>query len=285
MDISPELLEQIQEDFERRVADNKTIAALLKKLEDGTATYKDADEYAVEIGDSLARAYRSAITTEALPNGRMYYNIANAVVRPTLETDHDIIADYAVAVQDTINKGAGLGLKAIRPEVDQNRIQGLLDRLTEGEDYDAVSWLLGEPVRNFSQNVVDDCVRYNADYQAKSGLSPKIVRTAEPGGTRTIKRGKRSYTYRVPCDWCIDLAGTYEYSPKMPRDVFRRHEGCRCNVEYSPDGVKRQNVWSKKWVDPDAIAARKTIGITQRKTAAEYLAAFLEGQEDTKPEQ
>lgn len=270
-DVSPELLAEIQKEYERLIEDNNKIRGLRRSLAEGTATYKEADEYAIEIGDSLAKAYQKVLNAEVLPNGKMYYNIANAVVRPTLEVDHDIIAEYAAEVQNAINKGAGLGLKAIKPEVDQNRIQGILDRLSEAEDYDTVSWILGEPVRNFSQNVVDDTVRANADFQFKSGLSPKIIRTAEPPGTRSVTRGKRRYTYPVPCDWCKDLAGTYDYTPKMPRDVFQRHEGCRCNVEYSPDGVKRQNAWTKKWVDSETLAERKQFMAPKQKTPEERI--------------
>lgn len=266
MDISPDLLNDIAIDFERRLDNNSKVQGLAKKLAQGTATYKEADEYAIEVGDSLAKAYQSVLSSDVLPDGRLYYNIANAVVRPTLEANHDIVAEYAAEVQNLLNKQAKIGLNAIKPEVDQNRIQGLLDRLSEAENYDAVSWLLVEPVRNFAQNTVDDTVRVNADAQFKSGLSPKIIRTAEPAGTRSVKRGKKTYTYPVPCKWCQSLAGTYNYSPRMDRNVFKRHEGCRCNVEYSPDGAKRQNAWTKRWTDSQDEAimeARKNYGRKQ----------------------
>ena len=33
----------------------------------------------------------------------------------------------------------------------------------------------------------------------------------------------------------------------MPKDVFRRHDFCRCVVEYTPGDGKWQNVYNKKW--------------------------------------
>lgn len=256
---APELLERVRKNWEKRRADLPGLKRLEDKLEKGTATYKEADQYAVAVGDSLAKAYAEEITADLLPDGHMDKDTANTVVRPTLEQDHAIIAAYAEEVQRALNEGAGLGLNPVVPEVDQNRIQGLIDRIAEAEDYNSISWILGEPVRNFSQNVVDETARKNFEYQSNSGLSPKIIRTAEAPGTRSIKRGKKTYTYKVPCKWCAGLEGVYDYN-KVQRtgsDVYRRHEGCRCTVEYSPDGVKRQNVHTKKWSTTEQLAERK----------------------------
>lgn len=50
------------------------------------------------------------------------------------------------------------------------------------------------------------------------------------------------------CNWCKNLAGTYEYPDNVPKDVYRRHENCRCQVTYDPkDGShKVQDFYSKK---------------------------------------
>lgn len=46
--------------------------------------------------------------------------------------------------------------------------------------------------------------------------------------------------------------------PHVPADVYRRHERCRCKVEYDPGDGRRQNVWDKKWTeDPETLQARK----------------------------
>ena len=110
-----------------------------------------------------------------------------------------------------------------------------------------------EPIVTFSQSVVDDTLKKNIDFQAKAGLKPKIVRKLV---------GKA-------CDWCRNLAGSYDY-PKVPSDVYHRHERCRCTVEYDPRDIdkKRQDVWSKNWVDPDKdakIAERKNLNLKSKK--------------------
>lgn len=256
-----DLWELIRTDWAQRRADSAGLERLREKAEAGKATYKDADAYAVAVGDMLARTFAEDISQDILPSGRMTAEIANAVVRPALVDDHGIIADFAATVQKALNESAGLGLNAVVPGIDYNRIQGIIDRLTEAEDYNSIAWILGEPVRNFSQNVADESARLNFEAQSKSGLSPKIIRTAEPPGTRSIKRGKKTYTYQVPCKWCAALAGVYDYKKVQATgsDVYRRHEGCRCIIEYSPDGVRRQNVHTKTWATPEEIAQRKAI--------------------------
>ena len=261
MALGADLAKKILKDFERKRSESPGLKRLLKALEAGTATYKEADQYAVALGDMLARSFGESIKQDELPEGRLDLATAAAAIRPPLEADHAIIAEYAAAVQKQLNESAGLGLNAVLPAVDQNRIQGLIDRVGSAPDFDSVSWLLGEPVRNFSQNVVDETARQNFEAQSKSGLSPKIIRTAEPPGARSIKRGKKTYTYQVPCKWCAALAGVYDYKKVQATgsDVYRRHEGCRCIVEYSPDGVRRQNVHTKTWATPEEIAQRKAI--------------------------
>ncbi len=113
--------------------------------------------------------------------------------------------------------------------MNQSRIDGLVSRLSEG-DFEKSKWLLGSPIVNFSQSVVDDMVRKNAEFHFHSGMSPKIVRK-EVGNC---------------CKWCKSLVGTYSY-PDVPKDVYRRHRNCRCTVEYYPRKGKKQNVWNKKW--------------------------------------
>lgn len=45
----------------------------------------------------------------------------------------------------------------------------------------------------------------------------------------------------------------------MPKDVYRRHQRCRCSVEYYPRDGKIQNVHTKKWRNTDGKVKRKTL--------------------------
>lgn len=229
-DIVPDLLEAIQSDFENERLDNKKIQHLLKLLEENSATYLEANDYAIEIGELLSKVLNRHITAEILPDGKMYFNIADRVLNETLKNNYELIADYAETVQAQLNKKAGISLKSQRPPLNQERIDSLVNKLTSKDNFDFVKFVLLEPIVNFSQSIIDDAIEVNVDFHAKVGMSPKIIRTAV---------GKA-------CKWCKSLEGIHDYHSLKNKDVFRRHDRCRCTVDYLPGDGKVKNVWTKQ---------------------------------------
>ena len=245
-DIVPGLLEKIQSQFNERTYNSDKLKKALKLMKVKKATYLDVNDFAVEVGEILADVLGQNITASVLPNGNMYFNIADRLLNPTMQKNFELITGFAGDVQTDLNRAAGLNLKAQIPGISQDRIDGIVNRISSDPDFEKVKWLLDEPIVNFSQSIVDDAIRANASFHAKAGLSPKITR-------RVSGRA---------CDWCQKLAGTYDYGDE-PKDVYRRHERCRCTVDYNPGEGKRQNVWTKAWVDPEKeakIKARMQIG-------------------------
>lgn len=230
-DIVPELLEVIERDFNTFLQQNKEIERIRQAIEEGSATYKQAYEYAEQVGEALANSFEKNISSEVLPDGHMYFNIAERILNPTLERNHILVADVSVEIQEILNRKAGLGLKGISPELNRNRIKSIIERVVHEEVYDDVKWMLAEPVVNFTQSVVDDTIQANAEFQYQSGLYPRIIRYTQ--GSET-------------CEWCRNLAGVYKY-PDVPDDVYKRHDRCDCVVEYDPGDARRQNVWTKEW--------------------------------------
>ena len=243
-DIAPELLEQIRALFLKLLGDDKPSAD----------TYAAAGDYAERVGDALAATFQKHLSGDVLPDGKMYWNIADRVVRPLLEEDWQLCADVAAGVQRVLNTAAGIGLAPQVPQPDKGRIDGFLNKLCEAQRYEDVASLLDTPVRTFSRAAVDETLRRNAEFHAKAGLRPRIVRTAEHGC----------------CKWCSALAGTYSY-PGVPDDVYKRHANCRCSVEYNPGDNKRQDVWTKRWTDG------------QERDILEYRITFDSSPQDSKP--
>lgn len=209
--MSNDLLGRITQTFEKR----------LKKLNIKATSYEDVNDYAVALGEILTAAFNIHITEN--PG-----EIIEQILNDRLKENHRLITDFGRMVQDILNKQAKIGLEAQIPEVNQSRIDGLVGKITEG-DFEQSKWLLGSPVVNFNQSVVDDMVRKNAEFHFRSGMSPKIIRK-EVGNC---------------CKWCKNLVGTYKY-PDVPKDVYRRHRNCRCTVEYIPKKGIRQDVHTKK---------------------------------------
>lgn len=220
-DIAPELLEKVQESFEAETA------GLREEIKSGVKSYEEAYDYAIKVGEALSRSFGVNITPEVLPDGMMYYNIADKVVRPMLMTEYNLTSEAAVSAQRSVNKAAGIGIRPLKAEFNAEKAQGIIDRVSS-QPFEEIKWILNEPVKTFSKNVVDQTIKKNVEFQGKSGLSPKIRRTALGDA----------------CEWCQAVAGTYSY-PNVPEDVYRRHANCDCVVEYI-DGGKYQDVWSKK---------------------------------------
>lgn len=251
-DIGPVLLKRIQEDFQKNYDKSEVIAKLYAKVRDGTATYDEANDYAIEVGELLVNAYKNNLSSNVLPDGKMYYNIANSTVDPTMKNNYNLVSEFTGQVQTKLNQAAGIGIKAVKPELNKDRIRGIIDKLSNTEKFDDVAWVLDGPILNFTQSIVDDAIKANAKFQYDAGMNPKIIRTS---------------TGRC-CEWCSKLVGIYNYEEVSDTGnaVFRRHQHCRCKVLYDPkDGRgKVQNTHSKKWknIKKDAkIALRKGIGV------------------------
>ena len=228
-DVSADLYEMVSKSWRNWIDKDATIKATYNRIRDGTATYREAHRFAELSGDYLAKAF-GMIDSSMLPDGKMYYNIAMDVVLPACKSNYELVSDVAVAVQDIANKEANITLGAKAAKMDEANITSIINKITSYENYDDAAWLLKEPIVNFSISTVDRTVEENARVQYSAGINATIER---------ISMGNC-------CDWCEEVAGTYDYSEVKGRgsDVFRRHNNCRCLVLYK-NGKRMENAHSK----------------------------------------
>lgn len=276
LDLVLGLLDEIQKEFKTLFQNDSTVKRIYKQIQNYAVDYDDANEFAIRVGEMLSQALQMYITVDTLPEGRFWFNMASRILEPTLTTNYNLISDVCTYAQQTINDKSRVGLKPIKPPINKDRINNFIDKVSDAEDFGSVQWMLGEPVVNYSQSVVDDSIWTNCDFQASSGLSPKIVRTLDSRETRTAVRGKQKIRYSVPCKWCQSLVGTYDYLD-MPDyiydNIFRRHENCRCKVEVVEISKnKKQDVWSKKVSDVSKQDRLRYANAKQQKTPEERLA-------------
>lgn len=99
-------------------------------------------------------------------------------------------------------------------------------------DREVFDRLLGSTVENICQSFLDDWTRENARLSASAGLRATITREE----------------VSKCCDWCHKLAGSYEYGTE-PKDIYRRHDNCKCAVIFKRDKEPFQDVWTKKKYD------------------------------------
>lgn len=260
-DIVPGIFEEIEKSFDLKTKESQIIKDKLKVLKNKKANYKDANEFAVEVGKILAVTFHDKIKTGDLPDGKMYYNIAKRLIEPNMVKNYNLASEYSREVQSQLNRQANISIQAQKADLNQDRIDKIVDKITGYDSYDEGKWLLNEPVINFTQAVVDETVRKNADLHAKAGLSPKIER----------------YTNGKCCDWCDKLAGIYNYEDikNTGNEVFMRHRHCDCLVIYDPkNGSKRTNVHTHKPVD-DSSEKEKRIRLNEEIIAKDRIKKIL----------
>lgn len=201
----------------------------VKRLDDGIGTYEEVSKIAELAGDEVAKEL-TPYTEEHLEE--------------LMTAAHSLISDAGVVAQQNLNDAARIGLKPMTTKYPKAKVRGLMDELAQAEA-EAIPDLLKNGVPTLTMSMVDDIVEYNADFQAKAGLAPVIVRTWS--GSYPSHDTKHT-------DWCKSLAGTYEYG-KEPKRVYARHKGCRCRVEYFPDKSAKGRITSlaKGEIDRDSV--------------------------------
>lgn len=252
-DIVPGLLDEMKKDFQSQYSGSPKVKRLKEKLNSGKATYSEANEYAAEVGEITKNTYERHLTSDNLPDGKCYYNIADRVTSTTLHDQYELIADYAEQVQADLNKKAGIGLKAQRADEDKEGYHSLANYMSSASTYTSIAKSVAQSAERFARSTVDNSVKKNAEFQSKAGMKPKIVRSGGSGC----------------CAWCSGLSGTYDY-PKVPKDVYARHNNCTCTVEYDPGSGKRQDVHTKQWreTDSETLQRRQTVGLNDGDSSA-----------------
>lgn len=240
-DVVPGLIKSIQKAFEIHTTNDKALARVTKRIRDGTATQEDGHLYALRLGKNASQALQDVLTENNLPDGTLYYNIATRTVIPMLQDNQALINEAAAEIQKSIDAMDGLSLKSVMPGFPKQRIDDLIDKMTE-EGIDLAQSLvwIKEPIVNNSEAFYDDFIKENAKFRSNLGMKTTLTRIAESKA----------------CEWCRELAGTYEYGD-APEDIYRRHEFCRCSVTYQSKRTS-QNVWSKKtWESSPIEIARR----------------------------
>ena len=205
--------EDIKGPFLEALAADKRAQELLEMINAGTGTYSTASEYAARVGDCLARVLREYAPTTDISE----WDLENLIPQ-SLGLDHSIVVEVCQTVQETLYADAGLGIQYIEPKFDTSRAYGIVTELQNNPEFVNIENTFYDQIANFSQNVVDESIRSNASMLSRAGIESKVIRVAEHGA----------------CPWCIKQQGTYNYEDVRGtgNDVWRRHENCRCTIDF-----------------------------------------------------
>lgn len=248
-DIGAELLEKIRAEFQKSCKADKYIQSVLKKIEGGTAKMEEVALLSKQLGFRVSQAIGAHVNVAALPDGKMYYNIADTILTGVLKDNYNVINSAAAECQKALDKTAGINITPQQAAFPTERVQAVVNAASAPDIAEEVMIRrMTAPAQNITESFYNDYVQKNVKLRSDAGLDCYIIRN-DHGGC---------------CKWCSKLAGKYHYPEDVPKDVYRRHDNCGCTVTYL-NGRKAQNVWSKtKWnISDEELEQMKKAGSRQ----------------------
>nr|DAH77328.1 MAG TPA: hypothetical protein [Caudoviricetes sp.] len=245
-DIGAELLEKIRAEFQKTCKADKYIQSVLKKIEGGTAKMEEVALLSKQLGFRVSQAIGAHVNVAALPDGKMYYNIADTILTGVLKDNYDVINSAAAECQKALDSQAGINITPQQAAFPTERVQAVVNAASVPDIAEEVMIRrMTAPAQNITESFYNDYVQKNVKFRSDAGLDCYIIRN-DHGGC---------------CEWCSKLAGKYHYPEDVPKDVYRRHDNCGCTVTYL-NGKKAQNVWDKtKWnVSDEELERMKKAG-------------------------
>lgn len=224
---------EVRKRFSELFEKNKKIEDIYRRIRIGTADFNDASDFAKEVGNILVETF-GYVLPESLTEADII-DLADNIVGNAMRQNVRLTDLVCGSVQSTLNEMSDVGLAPVVPEINASRIAGIQTQILDADSSDKIKVILGEPLITHAMSVVDDWVQTNAEFQAKAGMSPVIVRRWS--GAWPSHDTKHT-------DWCKSLEGTYNYynSGSVDPRVFSRHTGCRCTVAYYPSNKAKGRI-------------------------------------------
>lgn len=242
-----DIKKDIAKDFRELTSGNAKIKELSKKLEAGKASYLDADSLALELATALGKALHNNLGNDQLV-GEDYKALMREVLPAGLHDIYEDVADYAVTIQRGIYLRQNIGLRVAPPDFNTVEVDEITGKATMVDSYKEIPGGLTNDIQHMAQNVATDTMDKNARLAREVGYEPVVTRVYDRIGVHTQNGGK----YRKDCQWCLSRCGTdVPYGEAKSKDMFRRHPGCKCRIEYTVNGKTQvQTDWTRnQWRD------------------------------------
>lgn len=201
--------------FETLLRSNPQLRSAAIKAANGTLTVAEAQRVSGLAGKMIGELMTGELSYLSA-EGALPLADALAVVPPSLRRNHKFIASLIRGLE----KDGELG--TVVPSFDADRARNLAKYVSEFDVFDDHKRDFTELVENNSRSIVDESQELTAEKRYEMGFSPTITRSTMGGET---------------CDWCVNLAGTWDYNPQsMNKEVFARHRACDCLIELNRNG-------------------------------------------------
>lgn len=256
-DIGIELHDKIKRAFDARCGKDSTLSHIKRKIENGTATMEDTSVYARRLGENLRKSIESTTKPDDLPGEKMYFNIAQSILEPLLRDNYEDVNGICAEVQRALDAKKGIGIAPQKADFPAERIRAAIGGAAVKETAEHAIQVLGRTAENITGSFQTDYIKKNAEFRSKAGLNCYIER----------KDGHNC------CDWCTKLAGRYRYPDEVPKDVYRRHDNCTCDVSYvSEKGRRNVHTQQLNWSKEKNLEYLKQLDAEKKAKRAEYKA-------------
>lgn len=237
------------------------INEMLHKIEQGIATQKDLQEYAILLGhDSGLKVAKAILENNVADEDLLQY------ATQLLRGDYEKISDFADTVQNASYMAEGIHLKSVRPGFSVEDVKEALDNIGEKENVEE-SYIASQ-IEYVAQKVADRHMQKNAEAANKAGLQALVSRQYISGsyGEHTTSKHPKRCTFCAP----KDTNGKMLPYPQAYADgIFQRHPNCRCIIFYkSAKGKETFQTEKGTWYDANdesALQYRQAYGFGENK--------------------
>lgn len=128
-DVSPELLEELNKTFSQKVAINPQIRSYKKKLEAEKLSERDCALYIRKLVAIASASVTSTLKPKNLPDGKLYWNIAEAVLVPFLKDVVNQMDDIATGMMKSADKKQNISIKIQGIRYPEGQIRSYLNMI------------------------------------------------------------------------------------------------------------------------------------------------------------
>nr|DAG39048.1 MAG TPA: hypothetical protein [Caudoviricetes sp.] len=128
-DVAPELLEKLNKTFGQKVAIDPQIRSYKKKLEAGKLTERDCALYIRKVVSIASASVTDVMKPKNLPDGKLYWNIAEAVIVPFLKGVIVQMNNIAVSTMKDSDKKQNINIKIQKLRYPDGQIRSYLNMI------------------------------------------------------------------------------------------------------------------------------------------------------------
>lgn len=128
-DVAPELLEKLNKTFGQKVAVDPQIRSYKKKMEAGKLTERDCALYIRKVVSIASASVTDIMKPKNLPDGKLYWNIAEAVIVPFLKGVIVQMNNIAVSTMKDSDKKQNINIKIQKLRYPDGQIRSYLNMI------------------------------------------------------------------------------------------------------------------------------------------------------------